>query len=180
MDWQMVWKEILIGVTIAGFVAVLVPAEWWSTLFLVEAAATLPGWLVRLENAALLPFVAVATFIGSMGNIPLATVLNANGVLFPGIMGFIYSDLMVPPLGSLCGRGTLQARLTADDTKQTFGFGSRYAAFTRLRSSTDKARPVYRPVERTPDVAGTRLCSPQTIQSRQYNSPSMIPVSQAS
>ncbi len=33
-----------------------------------------------------------------MGNIPLATVLNANGVLFAGIMGFIYSDLMVPPL----------------------------------------------------------------------------------
>lgn len=33
-----------------------------------------------------------------MGNIPLATVLNTNGVLFDGIMGFIYSDLMVPPL----------------------------------------------------------------------------------
>jgi hypothetical protein len=33
-----------------------------------------------------------------MGNIPLATVLNTNGVLFAGIMGFIYSDLMVPPL----------------------------------------------------------------------------------
>jgi uncharacterized membrane protein YraQ (UPF0718 family) len=98
MDWKMVWKEILIGFTIAGFVAVLVPAEWWSALFLVEAAETLPGWVVRLENAALAPFVAAATFIGSMGNIPLATVLNANGVLFAGIMGFIYSDLMVPPL----------------------------------------------------------------------------------
>jgi len=98
MDWQMVWKEILIGFTIAGFVAVLVPASWWSALFLVDAAETLPGWLVRLENAALAPFVAAATFIGSMGNIPLATVLNANGVLFAGIMGFIYSDLMVPPL----------------------------------------------------------------------------------
>ena len=33
-----------------------------------------------------------------MGNIPLATVLNAGGVMFAGIMGFIYSDLMVPPL----------------------------------------------------------------------------------
>jgi uncharacterized membrane protein YraQ (UPF0718 family) len=98
MDWQMVWKEILIGFTVAGFVAVLVPANWWSALFLVDAAETLPGWLVRLENAALAPFVAAATFIGSMGNIPLATVLNANGVLFAGIMGFIYSDLMVPPL----------------------------------------------------------------------------------
>ena len=51
-----------------------------------------------LENAAVAPFVAALTFIGSMGNIPLATVLNANGVFFAGIMGFIYSDLMVPPL----------------------------------------------------------------------------------
>ena len=98
MDWQMVWKEILIGFTIAGFVAVLVPKSWWTALFLVDLQGTLPGWLIALENAALAPFVAAATFIGSMGNIPLATVLNANGVLFAGIMGFIYSDLMVPPL----------------------------------------------------------------------------------
>jgi hypothetical protein len=57
-----------------------------------------PGWLVAIENAMIAPFVAALTFIGSMGNIPLATVLNSNGVLFAGIMGFIYSDLMVPPL----------------------------------------------------------------------------------
>jgi len=61
-------------------------------------AGDLPGWLITLENAMVAPFVAAATFIGSMGNIPLATVLNQNGVVFAGIMGFIYSDLMVPPL----------------------------------------------------------------------------------
>jgi hypothetical protein len=33
-----------------------------------------------------------------MGNIPLATVLSANGVFFAGIIGFIYSDLLVPPM----------------------------------------------------------------------------------
>ena len=98
MDWQMVWEEIVIGFTVAGFVAVLVPAALWEKIFLAGAAQSLPGWLVALENAAVAPFVAAATFIGSMGNIPLATVLNANGVLFAGIMGFIYSDLMVPPL----------------------------------------------------------------------------------
>jgi hypothetical protein len=53
---------------------------------------------VAIENALIAPFVAASTFIGSMGNIPLATVLNENGVLFAGIIGFIYSDLMVPPL----------------------------------------------------------------------------------
>jgi hypothetical protein len=98
MDWKMVWQEIVIGFTIAGFVAVLVPASLWSKIFLIDAADSLPQWLVLLENAAVAPFVAAATFIGSMGNIPLATVLNSNGVLFAGIMGFIYSDLMVPPL----------------------------------------------------------------------------------
>lgn len=97
-DWAMVWEEILIGFTVAGFVAVLVPASFWSMIFLADLADTLPPWLVALENAMIAPFVAAATFIGSMGNIPLATVLNANGVLFAGIMGFIYSDLMVPPL----------------------------------------------------------------------------------
>jgi hypothetical protein len=97
MDWKMVWEEILIGFTVAGFVAVLVPAKLWEAVFLIDAGS-LPGWLVALENAAVAPLVAAATFIGSMGNIPLATVLNANGVMFAGIMGFIYSDLMVPPL----------------------------------------------------------------------------------
>ncbi|WP_033067791.1 permease [Thalassospira australica] len=101
MEWQMVWREILIGFTIAGFIAVFVPAEFWQTLFLAGdgtgSASDLP-FLTVLENALIAPFVAAATFIGSMGNIPLATVLSAGGVSFAGIMGFIYSDLMVPPL----------------------------------------------------------------------------------
>ncbi len=99
MEWQMVWQEILIGFTVAGIVAVFIPQTFWKTLFLAETAKAHPdSFLVALENAAIAPFVAAATFIGSMGNIPLATVLNSSGVLFAGIMGFIYSDLMVPPL----------------------------------------------------------------------------------
>ena len=99
MEWQMVWREILVGFTVAGFVAVFVPDAFWKTIFLAEAAENNPGnFLIALQNAAVAPFVAAATFIGSMGNIPLATVLNSGGVMFAGIMGFIYSDLMVPPL----------------------------------------------------------------------------------
>ncbi len=98
MEWQMVWEEILIGFTIAGFMAVFVPDTVWAKIFLIDAAGSVPEWLRVIENALVAPFVAALTFIGSMGNIPLATVLNANGVLFAGIMGFIYSDLMVPPL----------------------------------------------------------------------------------
>jgi hypothetical protein len=78
---------------------VLVPDTFWEAIFLADKAAESPLYFpVVLENAFLAPFLAAATFIGSMGNIPLATVLNSIGVLFAGIMGFIYSDLMVPPL----------------------------------------------------------------------------------
>jgi uncharacterized membrane protein YraQ (UPF0718 family) len=104
-EWAMVWEEIAIGFTIAGFVAVLVPDAFWKTIFLAEKAAESPiHFPIVLENALLAPFVAAATFIGSMGNIPLATVLNSSGVLFAGIMGFIYSDLMVPPLVEINAR----------------------------------------------------------------------------
>jgi uncharacterized membrane protein YraQ (UPF0718 family) len=104
-EWAMVWEEITIGFTVAGFVAVLVPESFWKAIFLAEKAAAQPlSFPMVLENALLAPFVAAATFIGSMGNIPLATVLNSSGVLFAGIMGFIYSDLMVPPLVEINAR----------------------------------------------------------------------------
>jgi len=103
-EWQMVWKEILIGFTIAGLMAVLVPPGVWDALFMAKNPLGLSDSMVALENAVVAPLVAAATFIGSMGNIPLATVLNANGVLFSGIMAFIYSDLMVPPLVLINGR----------------------------------------------------------------------------
>ncbi|MCX2745401.1 permease [Mangrovivirga sp. M17] len=98
MEWKMAWEDILIGFTIAGFVSVLVPQSFWEAIFLNNMQEELPEFVIRVENALVAPFVAAATFIGSMGNIPLATVLNENGILFAGLMGFIYSDLMVPPL----------------------------------------------------------------------------------
>ncbi|SFR44573.1 hypothetical protein SAMN05216203_0386 [Marinobacter daqiaonensis] len=98
MEWQMVWKEILIGFTVAGFMKVFVPDAFWKALFLHGYQDTLPELVIVLENAIVGPFVAALTFIGSMGNIPLATVLAGSGVTFAGVMAFIYSDLMVPPL----------------------------------------------------------------------------------
>lgn len=98
MEWQMVWKEILIGFTIAGFMKAFVPEWFWQALFLQGVDLDLSQWVVTLQNVIVAPFVAAATFIGSMGNIPLATVLAGSGVGFAGLMAFIYSDLMVPPL----------------------------------------------------------------------------------
>ncbi len=57
-----------------------------------------PGFFALLENAVVRPVAAFLTFIGSMGNIPLASILYNNGVSFAGIMAFIFSDLVVLPV----------------------------------------------------------------------------------
>lgn len=94
MDWSMLWKEILAGVLIAGFLMVLVPHNWWQALFLSNGA-----YPVRLfENAIVGPLVAVASFVCSVGNIPLASLLWASGCSFGGVIAFIYGDLIVLPL----------------------------------------------------------------------------------
>jgi uncharacterized membrane protein YraQ (UPF0718 family) len=94
MDWAMLWKEIIGGFLIAGFLAALVPADWWKALFLNSG----PDWLRLIENAAVGPIVAVASFVCSVGNIPLASLLWANGISFGGVISFIYGDLIVIPI----------------------------------------------------------------------------------
>lgn len=94
MDWSMLWKEILVGVLIAGFLMVLVPPNWWQALFLSDG----PYALRLFENAVVGPLVAVASFVCSVGNIPLASLLWASGCSFGGVVAFIYGDLIVLPL----------------------------------------------------------------------------------
>ena len=94
MDWRMLWKEIIGGFLIAGFLAAFVPADWWKALFLNSG----PDWLRLIENAAVGPIVAVASFVCSIGNIPLASLLWANGISFGGVISFIYGDLIVIPI----------------------------------------------------------------------------------
>ncbi len=150
-EWKMVWEEVLIGFTVAGFVAVLVPDSWWGTIFLLDLQGDLPGWLIVVENALVAPFVAAATFIGSMGNIPLATVLSANGVLFAGIMGFIYSDLVVPPLVAVNARyygwrvalyiaGVMYVSMVATALLLHVGFGAAGLTPESQRAVEDVAR----------------------------------------
>ncbi|WP_282137430.1 permease [Rossellomorea aquimaris] len=95
MNWQMVWKEITIGFTIAGIMATFISENTWKMFFLADQP---DSFLKVLENALIGPIVAMLTFIGSMGNIPIATILASSGVAFAGIMAFIYSDLVVPPI----------------------------------------------------------------------------------
>ena len=97
MEWQMVWKDVLIGFTVAGVIAAFVPQSFFQSLFL-GAGESDPGFLALLAQALVGPLAAFFTFIGSMGNIPLAAVLFDNGVSFAGVMAFIFSDLVVLPV----------------------------------------------------------------------------------
>ncbi|HVL33820.1 MAG TPA: permease [Actinomycetota bacterium] len=92
-EWRMVWKELLVGFTVAGLVTAMVPQAFFQALF----PTGLATWLLVPLHALLAPVLAIFTVIGSMGNGPLAAVLWANGVAFGAIMAFLYSDFIVPP-----------------------------------------------------------------------------------
>ncbi|HDZ08839.1 permease [Pseudohongiella sp.] len=100
MEWQMVWKDVLIGFTVAGIISAAVPQSFFQALFLGSGGdnAANPGFWLTLQQALVAPLAAFFTFIGSMGNIPLAAVLFGQGVTFAGVMAFIFSDLVVLPV----------------------------------------------------------------------------------
>lgn len=92
-EWKMVYKEILFGFTIAGFIAVFVPQRVWNTLFL-EAGSDAPSFVAVLENALIAPVIAFFTFIGSIGNAPLAAMLWSKSASFAAVMTFLGADLV--------------------------------------------------------------------------------------
>jgi uncharacterized membrane protein YraQ (UPF0718 family) len=97
MEWGMVWKDVTVGFTVAGVIAAFVPKSFFQALFVGAGSDDPAVWQV-LFQALVGPLAAFFTFIGSMGNIPLAAVLYTNGVSFAGVMAFIFSDLVVFPV----------------------------------------------------------------------------------
>tara|TARA_R110002020_G_scaffold303434_1_gene518864 strand:+ start:5394 stop:6623 length:1230 start_codon:yes stop_codon:yes gene_type:complete len=99
MEWQMVWKDVTVGFTIAGIVAAFVPDAWFQTLFIGSGQGNTDfSFFEILEHIIVGPVAAFVTFIGSMGNIPLAALLFGKGVSFAGVMAFIFSELVVFPI----------------------------------------------------------------------------------
>lgn len=99
MEWKMVWKDVTIGFTIAGIVAAFVPDSFFQTLFINTGDNQESfSFFTLIEHVLIGPFAAFLTFIGSMGNIPLAALLFGKGVSFAGVMAFIFSDLVVFPV----------------------------------------------------------------------------------
>ena len=97
MEWHMVWKDVTIGFTVAGIIAAFVPRSFFQSLFVGSGQSEVAFWEVLVQSIVG-PVAAFFTFIGSMGNIPLAAVLYDNGVSFAGVMAFIFSDLVVLPV----------------------------------------------------------------------------------
>lgn len=94
MDWRMIWKELIAGFLVAGFLAAVLPPSWWKALFIQHGPP-----LVRLiENALIGPIIAMLSWVCSCANIPLASLLWAHGISFGGVISFIYADLIVIPL----------------------------------------------------------------------------------
>ncbi|MCL2420198.1 MAG: permease [Conexibacteraceae bacterium] len=92
-DWQMLWKEIAIGFLLAGFVAQL-GNHFFESLFIRNAPAPLPA----IQNVIVGPIIAVASFVCSVGNVPLAAVLWSGGISFGGVLAFLFADLIVLPI----------------------------------------------------------------------------------
>jgi uncharacterized membrane protein YraQ (UPF0718 family) len=93
MEWKMAYKEILFGFTVAGFISVFVAQSFWNALF-IGAGSESPSVFAVLENALVAPVVAFFTFIGSMGNVPLAAMLWSKNASFGGVMAFLGADLV--------------------------------------------------------------------------------------
>lgn len=93
MDWQAVWKDITIGLLIAGAAAALIPASFWEAFFLIDH----PAW-AAIWGPLVGPLVAVISFVCSIGNVPLAAVLWNGGISFGGVISFIFADLIVLPI----------------------------------------------------------------------------------
>jgi uncharacterized membrane protein YraQ (UPF0718 family)/YHS domain-containing protein len=92
-DMTMLRKEMLIGYVVAGFLAVLVPTAVWNEVFLRGH-----GFWTSLENVMVGPFIALISFVCSVGNVPLAAALWKGGIGFGGVVSFIFADLISLPL----------------------------------------------------------------------------------
>ncbi len=92
-DLTMIRKEIVVGFAVAGFLAVLVPVHFWNDVFIHGH-----GFWTTLENVIVGPFVAIISFVCSIGNVPLAAALWKGGISFGGVVSFIFADLITLPL----------------------------------------------------------------------------------
>jgi uncharacterized membrane protein YraQ (UPF0718 family)/YHS domain-containing protein len=92
-DVKMLRRELVIGYVVAGLLTVLVPTDVWNDVFLHGH-----GWLTSVWNVIVGPFIAIISFVCSVGNVPMAAALWHGGISFGGVIAFIFADLITFPL----------------------------------------------------------------------------------
>jgi uncharacterized membrane protein YraQ (UPF0718 family)/YHS domain-containing protein len=92
-DAKMLRKEMAFGYLVAGFLAVLVPVRVWRDVFISGH-----GFWTSLENVVVGPFIAIVSFVCSVGNVPLGAALWHGGISFGGVISFVFADLITLPL----------------------------------------------------------------------------------
>ncbi|MHB8681178.1 MAG: permease [Acidimicrobiales bacterium] len=108
-DLRMVRRELVIGYGVAGVLAVVVPVWLWHGVFVNGH-----GVWSEVENAVVGPVIAFASFVCSIGNVPLAAALWHGGIAFGGVVSFVFADLLAAPLVLIYRRyygGALTVRL---------------------------------------------------------------------
>ncbi len=93
MEWAAVLRDIVIGLLIAGAIGAWAPESFWQSFFLVDHPV-----LAKLWGPLVGPIVAMASFVCSIGNVPLAAVLWNGGISFGGVVSFIFGDLLILPI----------------------------------------------------------------------------------
>ncbi|MGC1380325.1 MAG: permease [Candidatus Baltobacteraceae bacterium] len=94
-DVRMLRTELIVGYLIAGFAAALVPTQWLADALHAVGAIPYVGYVLLLAVGLL---IAVATFVCSMGNVPVARFLADAGIPLGANTTFIYGDLLILPL----------------------------------------------------------------------------------
>jgi uncharacterized membrane protein YraQ (UPF0718 family) len=93
MEWAAILRDLVIGLLVAGAVGAWVPESVWQHLFFADHPV-----LSALWGPIVGPVVAIASFVCSIGNVPLAAVLWNGGISFGGVVAFIFADLLILPI----------------------------------------------------------------------------------
>ena len=108
-DVKMLRTELLTGYLLAGFAEALIPHQWFSSSLSVIGGVPIIGYVLLLLVGLV---IAVATFVCSMGNVPVAAFLKSAGAPLGANTAYIYGDLLILPLVQIY-RKSFAPRLTA-------------------------------------------------------------------
>ena len=93
MEWAAILRDLVIGLVIAGALGAWVPESFWQHFFFTGHPTLSAVW-----GPIVGPIVAIASFVCSIGNVPLAAVLWNGGISFGGVVAFIFADLLILPI----------------------------------------------------------------------------------